>query len=111
MAEKKTSTSKSKVKKKTTAKKATTPAKKKVAKSAVAKPKKTVSTTHTTAKASIKPAAKSTTKRKAKWGNGDRAALIQQQAYFIAEKRGFEGGDPVIDWRQAEKLVDEMFNL
>jgi len=106
MAEKKTSTSKPKVKKKTTAKKATTPAKKKAAKPAVATSKKSASTPRTTAKSSTKPS----TSRTQKWGKGDRAALIQQQAYFIAEKRGFNGGDPVMDWLQAEKLVDEMFN-
>jgi hypothetical protein len=37
-----------------------------------------------------------------------RFTLIQQTAYYIAEKRGFTGGDPEQDWLQAEKQVDEM---
>lgn len=51
-------------------------------------------------------------KPKSSKGNGSgadkRAMLIQQEAYFIAEKRGFEGGDPVQDWLMAERQVDEM---
>ncbi|MCI0505466.1 MAG: DUF2934 domain-containing protein [Gammaproteobacteria bacterium] len=37
-----------------------------------------------------------------------RFTLIQQTAYYIAEKRGFTGGNPEQDWLQAEKQVDEM---
>ena len=32
--------------------------------------------------------------------------LIEMKAYYLAEKRGFQGGCPVSDWLQAEKDVD-----
>ena len=32
--------------------------------------------------------------------------MIADAAYFIAEKRGFTGGDPAGDWIQAEKQID-----
>jgi hypothetical protein len=41
-------------------------------------------------------------------GNGSRAILIEQTAYFIAEERGFSEGDPVQDWLAAERRVDKM---
>ena len=40
--------------------------------------------------------------------NSKRFMLIQQTAYYIAEKRGFVGGDPEQDWLMAEQQVDEM---
>lgn len=36
----------------------------------------------------------------------DRHELIAQAAYLRAEKRGFQGGDPVEDWLAAEAEVD-----
>jgi uncharacterized coiled-coil DUF342 family protein len=36
----------------------------------------------------------------------DRHALIARAAYLRAEKRGFQGGDPVEDWLAAEAEVD-----
>lgn len=36
-----------------------------------------------------------------------RQQMIQETAYFLAEKRGFLGGSPEQDWREAERLVDE----
>ena len=35
-----------------------------------------------------------------------RQRLITDEAYLIAERRGFQGGDPAQDWAEAEKLVD-----
>lgn len=32
--------------------------------------------------------------------------LIEVEAYYIAEKRGFQGGDPVADWYMAEAKVN-----
>jgi hypothetical protein len=32
--------------------------------------------------------------------------LIEVEAYLIAEKRGFKGGDPVADWYMAETRVN-----
>ena len=35
-----------------------------------------------------------------------RQRLITDEAYLIAERRGFKGGDPAQDWIEAERLVD-----
>jgi len=35
-----------------------------------------------------------------------RQRLIADEAYLIAERRNFQGGDPSQDWSEAEKLVD-----
>jgi chromosome segregation ATPase len=35
-----------------------------------------------------------------------RRQMIAEAAYFRAEKRGFRGGDPQADWREAEAEVD-----
>ena len=35
-----------------------------------------------------------------------RQRLITEEAYLIAERRGFQGGDPSQDWAEAEKRVD-----
>jgi hypothetical protein len=37
-----------------------------------------------------------------------RQQMIAEQAYLIAELRGFQGGDPCQDWREAEKRVNAM---
>ncbi len=37
----------------------------------------------------------------------ERRKLVGEAAYFIAQKRGFVGGNPVHDWLLAEKQVDE----
>jgi hypothetical protein len=36
----------------------------------------------------------------------NREALIAEAAYYRAEQRGFQGGDPVQDWLAAEAEVD-----
>ena len=35
-----------------------------------------------------------------------RQRMITQEAYLIAERRGFQEGDPSQDWIEAERLVD-----
>lgn len=40
----------------------------------------------------------------------DREELISVAAYFRAEHRGFEGGDPMEDWLAAEAEIDTMLN-
>jgi len=40
----------------------------------------------------------------------DREELISVAAYFRAEHRGFEGGDPMEDWLAAEAEIDAMLN-
>lgn len=36
-----------------------------------------------------------------------RRRMIAEEAYLLAERRGFERGDPLDDWLQAEREVDE----
>ena len=36
----------------------------------------------------------------------ERHHLIEETAYFIAEQRGFQGGNPVDDWLQAEAKIE-----
>jgi hypothetical protein len=39
----------------------------------------------------------------------ERQHLVRQAAYFIAERRGFVGGNAVEDWLLAEQQVEAMF--
>jgi hypothetical protein len=42
-------------------------------------------------------------------GNGeDRQEMIAIAAYYRAERRGFDGGDPMLDWLEAEAEIDSM---
>jgi len=71
-----------------------------------------------TAKAAAKPAAKkaaaakktSPRTKKTAAGNsidpGQRHHMIAEAAYYIAEHRGFNGGDSVQDWLLAETEID-----
>jgi hypothetical protein len=94
-----------------------TPAKKKTAKAAPA-------STKTKAKAVAKPAAKKapvrgTTTRTAR-GNGaakshrvnadQRRNYIEVAAYYIAERRGFVGGNEMDDWAAAEAEIDRLLS-
>ncbi len=36
----------------------------------------------------------------------ERWRMVAEAAYFIAEKRGFQNGDPAQDWIEAEKQID-----
>ncbi|HET7832424.1 MAG TPA: DUF2934 domain-containing protein [Gallionella sp.] len=38
----------------------------------------------------------------------DRHQMIKVAAYYLAEQRGFSGGDPVSDWLAAEARIDAM---
>ena len=35
-----------------------------------------------------------------------RYKMIAEAAYYLAEKRNFQGGDPVTDWLEAESMID-----
>jgi hypothetical protein len=37
----------------------------------------------------------------------ERQALTAEAAYYRAEQRGFQGGDPVEDWLAAEREITE----
>jgi hypothetical protein len=39
-----------------------------------------------------------------------RHKMIAREAYFRAEQRGFQGGDPMVDWLEAEEEIDRMLN-
>lgn len=81
-----------------------------------ASPKTAVKSSKNTTTAKSRSAANKTTKpvktKKSNNINGTdtRAILIEKMAYYIAEQRGFEGGDPVQDWLAAERRVDEMLS-
>jgi hypothetical protein len=36
-----------------------------------------------------------------------RHRMIAEAAYYLAEKRNFQGGDPVNDWLEAERIIDQ----
>ncbi|MGC2456410.1 MAG: DUF2934 domain-containing protein [Gallionellaceae bacterium] len=40
----------------------------------------------------------------------DREEMIAVAAYYLAEHRGFDGGDPLADWLAAEADIDAAFN-
>ncbi|HEX2138448.1 MAG TPA: DUF2934 domain-containing protein [Woeseiaceae bacterium] len=37
--------------------------------------------------------------------------MIKAAAYFRAEKRGFQGGDPVSDWLSSEQEIDAALSV
>lgn len=39
-----------------------------------------------------------------------RQQMIAEAAYYLAEHRGFEAGDPVSDWLQAESEIDHIIH-
>jgi hypothetical protein len=60
-----------------------------------------------------KPATRPEPKKEAKKLPGgvtpeERYRMIQDAAYFRAEKRGFVGGDPGQDWIEAEQEIDAL---
>lgn len=40
----------------------------------------------------------------------ERRSMIAEAAYLRAERRGFEGGDPVVDWLDSEREVDALLS-
>ncbi len=44
-------------------------------------------------------------------GDGlDRESMIAEAAYYRAERRNFDGGDPVADWLEAEAEIDAILS-
>jgi len=39
-----------------------------------------------------------------------RQKMIAEAAYYLAEQRGFDGGDPIADWLQAESQIDQQLH-
>lgn len=61
-------------------------------------------------KGTAKPAAKRTTRTRAKKTSPDmRHQMIAEAAYYRAELRGFSGGDALQDWLDAEIEIDQLF--
>ncbi len=70
-------------------------------------------TAHTSKKSATKQAAARRERHTAGTNNGDglhREEMIAVAAYYIAEHRGFNGGDPVADWLNAEAEIDAVLN-
>lgn len=44
--------------------------------------------------------------RKDSFQEVDRITRIQEAAYYLAEKRGFQPGQEVDDWLKAERMID-----
>ena len=44
-------------------------------------------------------------------GDNEIREMIAREAYLRAEKRGFNGGDPVMDWLEAEKQVNNTLKM
>jgi len=40
----------------------------------------------------------------------ERRQMIEESAYFRAQQRQFQGGDPVADWLTSEQEVDELLS-
>ena len=38
----------------------------------------------------------------------DRSQMVGEAAYYLAEQRGFAGGDPMRDWLDAEEMIDHV---
>lgn len=52
---------------------------------------------------------KAPTKRKQATPGKSRQEMIEETAYYLAEKRGFAAGDDQQDWFEAERIVQERF--
>ncbi|MEW6562022.1 MAG: DUF2934 domain-containing protein [Pseudomonadota bacterium] len=76
----------------------------------------TAKTASTTTKSADKPVAakatraRKTTAKKKSASPEERYQMICTAAYFIAEKRGFEGGYEMNDWIAAEAQIDATLN-
>ncbi len=67
----------------------------------------------TVKKAAKTTAAKSkiTSSKKTAISDQQRYQMIAEAAYYLAEKRGFDGGDTLHDWHEASKEIDKALQL
>lgn len=70
-----------------------------------ASPRKTAAAAKAETPAPAAPQPRSSKKPNA----ADREQMIAVRAYYLAEERGFAGGDCVADWLAAEEWVDGQF--
>jgi hypothetical protein len=68
--------------------------------------KLSVKAKHASPKASRSPASRSQLKVIDQIPAEQREHMIAEAAYYLAEHRGFQGGDPMQDWLQAEVEID-----
>jgi hypothetical protein len=54
---------------------------------------------------------KTTRSKKPTISDEQRYQMIAEAAYYRAEKRGFDGGDTLLDWNEASKEIDRSLNL
>jgi hypothetical protein len=93
--------------KKTSASKKTSTSKKKPTSKQTATSKKSTDKAETkTAGAPIQRKARGKMSSATPISHDERRRLIAEAAYLRAEARGFEGGDPTVDWLEAEHEVD-----
>lgn len=64
------------------------------------------STTGSAKVAAVRRPKKASTTSIAKPTTAEREQMIAEAAYYRAEQRGFQGGDPVQDWIEAEAEVE-----
>lgn len=50
------------------------------------------------------------TNTETEWNDNQRE-MIAREAYLSAEKRSFNGGDPMQDWLEAESKIREMLSM
>ncbi|MEJ2552968.1 MAG: DUF2934 domain-containing protein [Gammaproteobacteria bacterium] len=67
-----------------------------------------VDVTATLASAQVKAIPPVAARRQSPTGTSaeQRLRMIAEAAYYLAEHRGFQGGDPTEDWLQAEAEID-----
>jgi hypothetical protein len=59
-------------------------------------------------KTATKPAARRTKAHSFVVGTEQRRRYIEVAAYYLAERRGFQGGDETSDWLTAEAEIDRL---
>ncbi len=63
-----------------------------------------------TASTKISRSAKKTRPQPVSVSAEERRQMIEESAYFRAQERDFQGGDPIADWLLSEKEVDKLLS-
>jgi Protein of unknown function (DUF2934) len=74
-----------------------------------AKPPRTRARKESDTKTSKKPKAPAKTPPRMV-SSDERRSMIAEAAYLRAERRGFQGGDPIADWLDSEREVDALLS-
>ncbi len=62
-----------------------------------------------TRKTTTRTTKRTTKKAQKRLSAEERYQMIAEAAYFIAERRGFQPGDPKEDWLEAEKEISQTY--